>query len=54
MKILDVTTDQATLTFSTEELGHLCSALSETLQALEEWEFHPRTVATRVYDRTKA
>jgi hypothetical protein len=47
MDVQNATRTGATISLSIDELGFLGSAINETLEALEEWEFQTRTGETR-------
>lgn len=47
MEATNITKDKITVAFSPEELAFLSNAISEALEAVEEWEFQTRTGETR-------
>ncbi len=47
MEATNITKDKITVVFSQEELAFLSNAVSEALEAVEEWEFQTRTGETR-------
>ena len=65
MKIKNIAVGEATVVLTSDELAFLCSAIGETLETVEEWEFRTRTGETRerareiqlqfgsIYDKTE-
>ena len=47
MKVVSITREKATVVLSEGELAFLGSAINETLEAVEEWEFQTRTGETQ-------
>ena len=47
MDTLHIAKEKISITFSPEELAFLSSAINETLEAIEDWEFQTRTGETR-------
>jgi hypothetical protein len=45
---IDIRAKQITLVAELHELAFLCSAINESLEAIEEWEFQTRTGYTRL------
>jgi hypothetical protein len=47
METLSVKGDKVMVVVSADELSFLLNAINETLEAVDEWEFHTRTGETR-------
>lgn len=52
MRVVNVTVDGATVELTPTEYDALASAIGETLEALEDWEFSTRTGVDRATMRT--
>ena len=56
--IIKIDKDRATVTLNRDELGFLCNAINESLEAIEDWEYHIRTGRTTdeaqsIYDQLR-
>lgn len=47
MEATQLTREKVTIAFAPNELAFFCSAINESLEAVEEWEFQTRTGETR-------
>jgi len=47
MKLVSISQNDITVCLERDELDFLCNAINESVEALEEWEFHTRTGVNR-------
>jgi len=49
MRVVDTSGDSIVIDLSKAELGFLCNAINESLEAVEDWEFQIRTGESREF-----